>query len=60
MQTQRLNQALADNGGNVRYVSLPIESHGYSARESLGHMLREMSAWLKRQTGDPRAANASK
>ena len=54
MQTQRLYQALAGTGGNVRYVSLPFESHGYSARESLGHTLREMSDWMKRQTRDPR------
>ena len=55
MQTQRLFQALAGTGGNVRYVSLPFESHGYSARESVGHTLREMSDWMKRHTRDPRA-----
>ena len=60
MQTQRLYQALAGNGGNVRYVSLPFESHGYSARESLGHMLREMSDWMKRQTSDAPVANAAR
>jgi dipeptidyl aminopeptidase/acylaminoacyl peptidase len=37
-------------------VSLPFESHGYSARESIGHTLREMSDWMKRQTRAPRAA----
>ena len=56
LQTQRLYQALAGTGGNVRYVSLPFESHGYSARESIGHTLWEMSDWMKRQTRDPRAA----
>ncbi|WP_271007508.1 S9 family peptidase [Paucibacter sp. B51] len=55
MQTQRLYQALAGTGGNVRYVTLPLESHGYAARESQGHVLREMSDWMKRQTRDPRA-----
>ena len=54
IQTQRLYQALAGTGGHVRYVSLPFESHGYSARESIGHTLREMSDWMKRQTRDPR------
>lgn len=54
LQTQRLYQALAGTGGNVRYVALPFESHGYSARESIGHTLREMSDWMKRQTRDPR------
>lgn len=56
IQTQRLYQALAGTGGNVRYVSLPFEGHGYSARESIGHTLREMSDWMKRQTRDPRVA----
>ena len=55
LQTQRLYQALAGTGGNVRYVALPFESHGYSARESIGHTLWEMSDWMKRQTRDPRA-----
>ncbi len=56
IQSARLYQALAGTGGNVRYVVLPHESHGYSARESLGHTLREMSDWMKRQTSDPRAS----
>jgi dipeptidyl aminopeptidase/acylaminoacyl peptidase len=51
MQTQRLYQALAGTGGNVRFVSLPFEGHGYSARESQGHVLWEMSEWMKRHTG---------
>jgi dipeptidyl aminopeptidase/acylaminoacyl peptidase len=56
IQTQRLYQALAGTGGSVRYVSLPFESHAYSARESLGHVLREMSDWMQRNTRNPRAA----
>ena len=59
IQTQRLYQALAGNGGSVRYVVLPFESHGYSARESVGHTLREMSDWMKRHTRDPRSAAAA-
>jgi dipeptidyl aminopeptidase/acylaminoacyl peptidase len=51
IQTQRLYQALAGTGGNVRFVSLPFEGHGYSARESQGHVLWEMSEWMKRHTG---------
>ena len=58
MQSQRLYQALAGTGGNVRYVVLPFESHGYTARESVGHTLREMSDWMKRHTRDPRPAPA--
>jgi len=29
-------------------VFLPAESHGYAAKESLGHMLWEMDRWLDR------------
>ena len=56
IQTERLYQALAGTGGTVRYVSLPHESHGYSARESVGHVQWEMSQWLKTHLGDPRVA----
>ena len=55
IQTERLYQALAGNGGTVRYVSLPYESHGYTARESVGDVQWEMSHWLKTYLGDPRA-----
>ena len=55
IQTERLYQALAGNGGTVRYVSLPHESHGYAARESVGHVQWEMSQWLKLYLGDPKA-----
>lgn len=54
IQSARLYQALAGTGGQVRYVSLPFESHGYSARESIGHTLWEMSEWMKRTVGAPR------
>ncbi|MFT7775864.1 alpha/beta hydrolase family protein [Roseateles sp.] len=55
IQSARFYQALAGTGGQVRYVVLPHESHGYSARESVGHTLWEMSTWMARQTRDPRA-----
>jgi dipeptidyl aminopeptidase/acylaminoacyl peptidase len=54
IQSQRLYQALAGTGGQVRYVSLPFEGHGYTARESIGHTLWEMSRWMQRQVGDGR------
>ncbi|MDN3919638.1 alpha/beta hydrolase family protein [Roseateles violae] len=55
IQTERLYQALAGTGAPVRYVSLPYESHGYTARESVGHVQWEMSRWLTSYLGDPRA-----
>ncbi|MDX2032999.1 MAG: prolyl oligopeptidase family serine peptidase [Blastocatellia bacterium] len=48
IQSDRMYQALKGNGGNVRYVTLPLESHGYSARESIEHTLWEMISWLDR------------
>jgi len=48
IQSERLYQAIKGNGGTVRLVMLPHESHGYSARESIEHALYEMLAWLDR------------
>jgi dipeptidyl aminopeptidase/acylaminoacyl peptidase len=46
IQSERLYQAIKGNGGNVRYVTLPFEAHGYAARESIEHTLYEMIAWF--------------
>lgn len=46
MQSERLYQAIKGNGGTTRLVMLPLESHGYRARESVLHMLWETTAWL--------------
>lgn len=42
MQSERFYQALKGHGGTTRLVLLPHESHGYSARESIMHVLYEM------------------
>jgi dipeptidyl aminopeptidase/acylaminoacyl peptidase len=52
-QSDRMFAALAGTGGNVRFVKLPAEAHGYAARESVGHTLWEMSTWLHQHLGDP-------
>jgi dipeptidyl aminopeptidase/acylaminoacyl peptidase len=52
-QSDRMFAALAGTGGNVRFVKLPAEAHGYAARESVGHTLWEMSTWLHKHLGDP-------
>lgn len=54
LQSERLFQALTGLGGKVRYVLLPYEAHGYTARESVGHTQWEMSQWLRIHLGDPR------
>ena len=46
IQSERLFAALKGHGAPARLVMLPLESHGYSARESQLHMLWEMNAWL--------------
>ena len=48
IQTERFYAALKGNGATARYVVLPLEDHGYRARESVGHTLYEMSSWLDR------------
>jgi dipeptidyl aminopeptidase/acylaminoacyl peptidase len=54
VQSERLYQAVKGNGGNVRYVTLPFEAHGYAARESIEHTLHEMLSWF-----DQHVKNAS-
>jgi dipeptidyl aminopeptidase/acylaminoacyl peptidase len=48
IQSERMYMALKGNGGTVRYVTLPHESHGYSARESVEHTLWEMLNWFEK------------
>lgn len=48
VQSTRMYAAVKGNGGTARLVMLPGEAHGYSARESVGHTLAEMSEWLDR------------
>ena len=51
MQSERMFAALQGNGATVRLVMLPAESHGYAARESVGHVLWEMVEWMGRWAG---------
>lgn len=46
IQSERYYHALKGNGKVVRYVTLPLESHGYTARESIEHTLYEMISWF--------------
>lgn len=46
VQSERFYAALKGHGATVRYVVLPLEAHGYRARESVGHTLWEMTRWL--------------
>lgn len=46
IQSERLFAALKGFGATARYVTLPHESHGYSARESVLTVLAEMFEWF--------------
>jgi dipeptidyl aminopeptidase/acylaminoacyl peptidase len=48
IQSERFFQALKGHGATVRYVVLPLESHGYSAKENILHMLYETDSWLEK------------
>jgi dipeptidyl aminopeptidase/acylaminoacyl peptidase len=59
IQSERYYHALKGNGKTVRYVTLPLESHGYAARESIEHTLFEMISWFDRYVKNAPAATAS-
>jgi len=48
LQSERYFNALKGLGAPVRLVMLPKESHGYSAKESVLHMLWEQDQWLEK------------
>ncbi len=46
IQSERMYMALKGHGATVRYVTLPLEAHGYAGRESVMHTLAEMINWF--------------
>jgi dipeptidyl aminopeptidase/acylaminoacyl peptidase len=46
IQTERLFSALRGLAKTARYVQLPLESHGYTSRESVLHVAWESQRWL--------------
>lgn len=48
INSDRLYQAVRGNGGTVRLVFLPFESHGYTGKESVEHTIWEMLTWFDR------------
>lgn len=55
VQSERMYQAVRGNGGTVRLVLLPHEDHGYSARESIGHVLAEQIEWFEKYVKNGKA-----
>ena len=56
IQSERYYNALKGFGATTKLVFLPYESHGYTAKESLLHMLWEMNGWLDAYVKNPKAA----
>ncbi len=52
IQSSRMYQAIKGNGGTVRLVMLPHESHGYRARQSILHTHAETIEWLNKHVRD--------
>jgi dipeptidyl aminopeptidase/acylaminoacyl peptidase len=61
IQSERLYAAIKGNGGNVRYVQLPLEPHGYTARETQRHLLWEYINWLDKyvKNAPPRTSTSA-
>ena len=61
IQSERLFAAIKGNGGDVRYVQLPLEPHGYTARETQRHLLWEYINWLDKyvKNAPPRTATSA-
>ena len=59
VQSERFFSALKGQGATVRFVLLPLEAHGYAARESVLHMFWEMNNWLNAYVKNPGVAPAA-
>ena len=60
IQSKRMYQAIKGNGGTVRLVMLPHESHGYRARQSVLHTQAEMIEWLDKYVKNATTETAEK
>ncbi|GHA39719.1 hypothetical protein GCM10007103_21380 [Salinimicrobium marinum] len=56
MQSERYFNALKGLGATARLVMLPKESHGYSAKESVLHVLWEQDQWLEQHVKNKKTA----
>ncbi len=59
IQSERLFAAINGLGGTARLVMLPLEAHGYRAKETTEHVLYEMISWFDKyvKNAKPRPAN---
>jgi len=59
IQSERMYRAIKGNGGTVRYVTLPLEAHGYAARETTEHVLWEKLHWFDKYVKNAGAAGTT-
>ena len=59
IQSERLFAAIQGNGGTARLVMLPLEAHGYAAKESIEQVLYEQINWFDKyvKNAAPRQSN---
>jgi dipeptidyl aminopeptidase/acylaminoacyl peptidase len=57
MQSERYFQALKSFGAPARLVILPMESHGYVAKENVLHLLWEQDQWLDKYVKNKSSQN---
>jgi dipeptidyl aminopeptidase/acylaminoacyl peptidase len=59
IQSERFYRAIKGNGGNVRYVTLPLEAHGYAGKETIEHVVWEKLNWFDKWVKNAGAASGS-
>lgn len=61
IQSERFYRAIKGSGGTVRYVTLPLEAHGYAAKETIEHVVWEKLNWFDKyvKNAPPRASGAT-
>ena len=59
IQSERYYNALKGMGATAKLVTFPYESHGYTAKESLLHLLYEMNGWLDKYVKNAPATSTS-
>ena len=59
IQSERMYRAIKGNGGTVRYVTLPLEAHGYAAKETIEDVLWEKLNWFDKWVKNPPAGAPS-
>jgi dipeptidyl aminopeptidase/acylaminoacyl peptidase len=58
IQSERMFAAISGNGGTARLVMLPLEAHGYIAKETTEHVLWEMINWFDKYVKNAKPRDA--